>query len=288
LTQQKYIDDLKISEKNTDVLKESLLLSASYDGSQKVVVLKFYNPETKKIHLWRDNTGHKPYCYIKSENVSKQTLDNLRKRADVCDIETEWKYDLLKDRKIELHKIITSNPLAIGGASSGNSIRDLIKTWESDIKYYENYLYDAGYTIGAFYSINNSKVIPVREKIPMAIQSSLKDTIEKADKDLQKSINDWAELLSQPLPEINRLALDIEVLPAEENRIPDPDEAAQNVIAVSLVGSDDLREVLILRRKDIKLGEKKLSQDFSTKFFESEKDLLTEVFNRIVMATDLI
>jgi DNA polymerase I len=282
LVQQKYVDDLKISEKNTDALKESLLLSASYDGNQKVVILKFYNPETKKIHLWRDNTGHKPYCYIKPENISKQTLDGLRKRADVCDIETEWKYDLLKDRKIELHKIIVSNPLAIGGASSGNSIRDFIKTWESDIKYYENYLYDAGYTVGTFYNINNSEVTPVREKIPIVIQSSLKNTIEKADKDLQKSINDWAEILSQPLPEINRLALDIEVLPAEKNRIPDPDEAAQNVIAVSLVGSDDLREVLILRRKDMKLGEKQLNQDYSTRFFDSEKDLLAEVFNRIV------
>ena len=40
-----------------------------------------------------------------------------------------------------MSKITVDNPLSIGG-NYGESIRNQIETWESDIKYYETYLYD--------------------------------------------------------------------------------------------------------------------------------------------------
>ncbi len=43
-------------------LPPSYFVSASYDGRQKKVIIKLYEPESGQIYFWYDNTGHKPYC----------------------------------------------------------------------------------------------------------------------------------------------------------------------------------------------------------------------------------
>jgi len=277
-----YVSEMKSSEKSTINLGESILVSATYDGNKRVVVLKFYNLETKKIHYWYDNTNHKPYCLVKLETISDETINDLKKRPDVKKIKKIKKMDLIIDHEIDIYKIEATNPLAIGGGFNKKSIRDIIESWEADIKYYENYLYDAGFPVGAHYKIIESKIIPVKHKLPESMQKGIEKTLEKANSFLKKSIQEWAGLLSQPLPELRRLALDIEVVPAEKNRIPDPREAGQEVIAVSLVGSDGLGKVLVLRRKGITLNERTMDNDFETIFFDYEKDLLSEVFKHIV------
>jgi DNA polymerase I len=57
----------------------SLLVSAVYDNQKKSAVLKFYEPKTRKIILWKDETGHKPYCYSK---LNPEELDFLNERED--------------------------------------------------------------------------------------------------------------------------------------------------------------------------------------------------------------
>ena len=55
----------------------SLLISAAYNSQQKKAVLKFYEPESERIFLWTDKTGHKPYCYSK---LSVDELEFLSER----------------------------------------------------------------------------------------------------------------------------------------------------------------------------------------------------------------
>ena len=43
----------------------SMLVSATYDNTTRSAVLKFYDPNSQKLILWFDETGHKPYCYSK-------------------------------------------------------------------------------------------------------------------------------------------------------------------------------------------------------------------------------
>ena len=279
---QDYVSEMKSSEKSTINLSESILVSATYNGNKKVAALKFYNTETKKIHYWYDNTDHKPYCLVKIESISDETINDIKKRPDIKDIKNIKKNDLITDKEIDMFKIIATDPLAIGGGFNRKSIRDTVESWEADIKYYETYLYDKGFPIGAHYRIKESKIVPVKHKLPKEMQKGVEKTLEKAKSYLKKSIQEWAELLSQPLPELRRLALDIEVVPEEENRIPDPNEAGQEVIAVSLVGSDGLGKVLVLRRRECAQNEKNKNEDFKTIFFDDEKDLLSEVFKHIV------
>ncbi|MCP8319840.1 MAG: ribonuclease H-like domain-containing protein, partial [archaeon] len=268
----------KLLEHNPSI-PPSLLVSAIYDGDAKVAVLKFYNLNTQKIHLWYDDTGHKPYCYSK---LPKDQLKDLKSRSDVIDLVPEEKRDLLRDSSINLTKIIVADPLAIGGTSSEKSIRNVIEAWEADIKYYENYLYDKGLIMGAFYEVKNSKIVPIEYEVPKVVRESLKKALDQSDPDFKSHIIEWAKLLSQPLPDIRRASLDIEVLPPAESRIPDPVKAEFPILAVSMVGSDRVNEVFLLKRKDVELGEKVISDDVKIFFFESERELISSVFKRML------
>ena len=130
----------KSQENNFESSNQLLLISAVYDNQKKSAVLKFYDPVSEKILLWDDKTGHKPYCYSKLSPEEIPTT--ISDRDDVIDIKETKKIDMLQDKSITVSKIIVKDPLAIGGTQTNKSIRNLIDTWESDIKYYENYLYD--------------------------------------------------------------------------------------------------------------------------------------------------
>ena len=272
---------------DTQDLDPSLLVSATYDGETKRTILKFYNSASQRIYLWYDNTQHKPYCYTK---MQIDELESIRERPDIRAIETEQKYDLLNDRQINLTKIIAEDPLAIGGTSTDKSIRNVIEAWEADIKYYENYLYDKKLIVGTYYAIRNGILVQhtykVSEQVELALKSLVWDKIaENVGKDMgdetHKYITEWAGLLNQPIPEIKRIALDIEVM-SEEGRIPDTKSVENEVIAVSFVGSDKLNEVLMLTNPKSQFGENKLDPNITVEFYDDEKELLRNTFNRIL------
>ena len=135
-----------------ETMPPSMLVSATYDNNSKSAILKFYEPESQKLFLWKDNTNHKPYCYSR---LAPEELDFLQEREDVLEIKTVERNDLTQDKKINMSKIVVADPLAIGGTTGDKSIRNVIETWESDIKYYENYLYDRKLIVGKYYEIKN-------------------------------------------------------------------------------------------------------------------------------------
>ena len=141
---------MQAEQKQGVSIPPSLLVSATYDSQKKVAVLKFYEPKSQKIILWADETGHKPYCYSK---LGPEDLGFLSDRDDVIKIEQIIRHDLLKDSDVKVSKIIVADPLAIGGTQTDKSLRNIIETWESDIKYYENYLYDMSLIVGKYYKI---------------------------------------------------------------------------------------------------------------------------------------
>ena len=98
-------------------IPNSLLISAAYIGKTKKVSLKFYNPESEKIYIWEDKTGHQPYCFSK---MAPEDLEFLSERDDVIEIKTVKKIDTLKDKEIPVSKIIVTDPLAIGKVTTAD------------------------------------------------------------------------------------------------------------------------------------------------------------------------
>ena len=75
---------VKVAEtEKIESMPPSMLVSATYDNITKSVVLKFYNPESEKLILWKDETGHKPYCYSR---LAPDELDFLQERDDILEI----------------------------------------------------------------------------------------------------------------------------------------------------------------------------------------------------------
>ena len=274
-----------VESDNVSDIPSSLLISAAYNSQQKKAVLKFYEPKSERIFLWTDKTGHKPYCYSK---LSADELDFLSERQDIIEIKEVTKRDTLKDKFITVSKIIVEDPLAIGGTQTTKSIRNEIETWESDIKYYENYLYDNRLIVGKYYKIINNEIIPtdfeISDETKLELQNLLWDRLSNSGmadtKEFQDAISDWAELLNQPVPKIKRLSLDIEV-ESEIGRIPDPKIAEKRITAVGFEGSDNLKRIFVLRRDGIKEGKNELDPEIELKFYDTEKEMVEDTFSLI-------
>ncbi|MGD1055482.1 MAG: DNA-directed DNA polymerase I [Nitrososphaerales archaeon] len=254
-------------------LGDSLLASAVYDGDSRLAVLKFYDQRAGRFWLWRDNTGHRPYCYTR---LGLEELVEVKMRKDVIEIIEEEKLDLLKDARVKLRKIITTDPLAIGGGNS--SIRDQIKAWEADIKYYENYTYDRGLRMGTYYRVAAGKVVPVEQPVPEQVAHSLDQILKRNPPEFAPYLKEWAELLGEPLCDFKRVALDIEVA-NEEGRLPDPEDPTQPVIAVSFFNEREKIVYLLRNGKDQAGLEGGL---YTCQVFDDETDLLRAVMAKIL------
>ena len=265
----------------------AMLVSATYDNNSKSVVLKFYEPESQKLILWKDQTGHKPYCYSR---LSPDELDFLQERDDVIEIKSVKRHDLIKDKEIEMSKITAMDPLAIGGTSGDKSIRNVIETWESDIKYYENYLYDRQLIVGKYYEIIKGEVkqhdLEISDEVKIALKSLLWDKVDSESmvngEEFKKYISEWAELLNQPIPKIKRLSVDIEV-EAEIGRIPDPKIAEKKITAIGLKGSDGFDQIFVLKTEGTEQGNNELDSKIKVTFYEldKEKEMIQDAFKII-------
>ena len=273
--------------KKIDSMPPAMLVSATYDTNSKLAVLKFYEPESKELILWKDEIGHMPYCYSR---LAPTDLDFLLEWEDILQIETVQRYDLVKDKTVDVSKITAINPKTIGGTGGEKSVKNTIETWESDIKYYENYLYDRRLIVGKYYEIKNSKLIQhdlnISDKVKLALKSLLWDKVDsKSMVDAQEFkgyITEWADLLNQPIPKIKRLSVDIEV-EAEIGRIPDPKQAEKMVTAIGLKGSDGFDQVLVLRTTNTETGTNDLDPNIKVTFYDldQEKEMIQDAFTII-------
>ena len=272
-------------ENKTENMPYGLLISATYNSQKNAAILKFYEPVSQRIFLWADKSGHKPYCYSKLSPDEIPT--EISERDDVIDIKQVKLLDILHDKPIDVSKILVKDPLAIGGTQTSKSIRNLIDTWESDIKYYETYLYDSSLIVGKYYKIENDAVVPYDLEISDETKLSLKsmlldkqsDTNLPDTKQFDEHVSQWANLLNQPIPKIKRISLDIEV-ESEIGRIPDPKIAEKRITAVGFEGSDGLKQVFVLRKSGIEEGVNELLPGVKIVFYEEtkEKEMILDTF----------
>ena len=275
-------------ENSFENIPYGLLISAIYDSQKKAVVLKFYDPASEMIFLWVDKSGHKPYCY--SKLAFEDIPTSISERDDVLEIKPTERLNILEDKTITVSKILVKDPLAIGGTQTNKSIRNLIETWESDIKYYENYLYDNQLIVGKYYKIENDHVVPFNLKISdetkLSLKSMLWDKLDNSNlpnaSEFEDHIAQWADLLNQPIPKIKRISLDIEV-ESETGRIPDPKSAEKKVTAIGVEASDGLKQIFVLRKSGVEEGINELLPDVKIVFYDENKEneMISDIFELI-------
>ncbi len=281
----KYLRYLIHNDKIVQNLQKGLLLDVDYDGAQNKAYCKFYDLNSHDIKIWLDTTNHEPYCLSKEsksflENNIELTNFQGFKRCEEVEI-----MDLLVDKKIKATKIVGKTPLDVGG--SGENFKSILdgEAWEADIRYHHNYIYDTGLIPGLIYRIRNGAI----EKVDNARDSENMKNISEELMDLFKEENPeilyFAErnldVFLTPIPEVKRLAMDIEVNMGERDfKIPDPHQAKQEIISVSFVSNDGTKLVYVLEREGFPYvgNHEKFPDDAKIVFFKDEKTLLIEVF----------
>ena len=278
-------------------LERGLLLDVDYDGGLNKAYCKFYDLDTDEIKIWIDSTDHEPYCLSKEPISILEQLnytDKSGRKTPLPDyegfkrFEEIKKFDLLSDKEIPITKIYGKTPLDIGG--SGLNVKNILaenekKVWEADIRYHLNYILDRQLIPGLIYQIEGSKLKKIDFKDSSDDTKKLTGelrTLFKGDKpEMQEFSEKFIDIFLTPIPDVKRLAMDIEVKVGEHDyRIPDARLAKQEIISISFVASDGLKLVYVLDREGFTFDN--LHADFPDDaklfFFKSEKELLIESF----------
>ena len=149
-------------------LPESFFVGIGYNGERHSAFIKLYEPKNQRIHYWYDNTDHKPYCFSDLPVQKLNENQSLMAHTGLDHLEIVRKYDALRDQEIEVTMIVAKDPLSIGGRPIG-CIRDIVRAWEADIKYVENFIYDRKLEPGMPYRISNGKLVSVKYEPPSGV-----------------------------------------------------------------------------------------------------------------------
>jgi len=281
-------------------LERGLLLDVDYDGGQNKAFCKFYDLDSEEIKIWIDRTNHEPYCLSKEPISELKTLtfkdkNNQKRKLTDYDgfkrFEEVKRFNLIKDEEIEMTKVYGKNPTNIGG--SGINIRNILsenekKAWEADIRYHLNYIFDTQLIPGLIYSVENGEIKKIdfqkSDETSKKITNELRVLFKGEPPEMREFSEKFLDIFITPIPDVKRVAIDIEVNIGERDyKIPDPRLAQQDVISISFVATDGLKVVYMLEKDYYSLD--KLYKDFPSDarivLFKSEKELLTETFRLI-------
>ena len=255
--------------------RRGVLLSVFYSGDDRAAVMKFYDADSGEIFLVKDETEHKPYLLTNApEERISEALSEFASR--IHSISRVRKYDILRDKEVELTKVEAKDPLAIGG--SPKNMRDTLAklgydVWEARIKYYDCFIFDRNLIPGCLYEVDDSGN-PRR----ISIEVELEEDLLNSDGEVRDILLSTIPLFDEPSPSMPNAALDIEVL-SPLDKIPDPREPDKPVAAAAIVDSSGRKEVHVLHRggslpDELPNGAKLIS-------YESEGRLIRSLLDRI-------
>jgi DNA polymerase, archaea type len=261
-------------------LNNCYLLSAGYDGLQKKAYVRLYEPREQQIYLWYDNTGHLPYLITKASPLEINKNDRVVKHPGFKRFEETVKYDALYDQDIIVTKVIAEDPLSIGGGA-GCIRSQLEESWESRIRYYACYVYDQGLVPGMPYSLVNGDLVADDWSMPPDIEEQFNEVLNGSENRFIEPMKEWARLLQMPVPNIRRVAVDIEVRPSVLNRMPNADEANDPIIAVAFAGSDGKKSVLLYDDRNTGEIVDYVNGASEVQVYSSERELVEETLRVI-------
>ncbi len=256
---------------------ELYLVASCYDGGKSSAYLKLYDTSTQKIVQWYDDTGHKPYCLSDLSVDALKENQLLTAHPGLDHFDTVTKYDALRDRNVSMSVIVAKDPLSIGGRPTG-TIREIVRAWEADIRYVENYIYDRNLEPGMPYLIKDGHLIKVEYQPSKDVSAGLAGILRAESEDCQVLAREWIRLLECPVPEIKRLAFDIEVYSSVATRMPDPQTAEDPIICAGAIASDGTQRIMLLRRQGVDEGNEEIPPSATLEFYDREEDLIRAVF----------
>ena len=253
--------------------RKGYLLSVYYDRKHKKAKLKFYDPERKEIFTTLDESGHRPYLLTDASqfDIARTVPSDLYNR--ITRFKHVRKWDVLRERHIDLVKVEARDPLAIGG--TGKNLRDLLSeagfhVWEAKIKYYNCYIYDRNLIPGILYEIGPDGLKPIITVTPDELR--IADRISK-DSETREFLRSIISVFSSEAPELPATSIDIEVA-AAPGTIPRVAEAIKPIITVAMENTNGERKIFLL-------GDDVDIENVEIKTYNSESELIKDVLKEI-------
>ncbi len=260
-----------------DNLPTSYLVSAGYDGAEQKAYLRLYEPVSQQVYLWYDNTSHLPYCISRESSRELEKNQRLLRHEGYFFMEDVKKHDPLADEEITVTKVVAKDPLSIGGGR-GQPIRSIIgDSWESRIRYYQCYIYDRQLITGMPYRVENGNLIDAGYKLDAETEVKIDTILAKIEPEFRGNMKEWTRLLQCPVPKLRRVAVDIEVRPSVQNRLPNADEAQEPITAVGFSASDGFRRILVLNDTGHDV-ETPVCLGAEVKVYTDEREMIREAF----------
>ncbi|MHA1792115.1 MAG: DNA-directed DNA polymerase I [Promethearchaeota archaeon] len=257
-----------------------LLLNVEYDRNTNKALMRFYNPNDKKIYHMTDVTGHQSYCYHRKP---KSELEKKRELLDVDGfdrIETVQKFDLLKNEMVSLSKIYGKTPLTI--ASGKNCVKSVLPgVLEANIRYHLNYIADLQLVPGLYYSFKDGQLQMDKIKLNPEVEKEIEQLMKEEDPEYRSFFKGYMELFNPPVPDFPRVAIDLEIFQDDPSQFPDPEFAKHPIIAASICASDGKNEVLVWKEHVFnEVGDESLEfpENIKVRLFKSEGQLVRALF----------
>jgi DNA polymerase I len=177
--------------------RRGVLLSVFYSGDDRAAVMKFYDVDSGEVFLVKDQTDHKPYLLTNApEEKIPEALSEFASR--IHSISRVRKYDVLRDREVELTKVEAKDPLAIGG--SPKNMRDVLAklgydVWEARIKYYDCFVFDRNLIPGCLYEIDDSGDLR-----RISVEAELEGELLNSDSEVREVLLSMIPLFDEPSP----------------------------------------------------------------------------------------
>ncbi len=251
--------------------KDYFVLSTVYDAETNGAGIKLYDVENKKIVYITDTYGHEPYCYSRDSIQKIQAIefpDGTTKR-----IESIRKRDLLNEMDIDLTRIVTPTP------SEVPKVRDIVgETWESRIKYHQNWIYDVQIVPGRRYWWNPDRKRFIQSQTISSGMDIPKNVISHLAR-YEGLIEVFRDDFTQEIPDMPIVACDIET-EYSKGQIPQATDPKFKIICICFADNQDKEIALVLERKGIVKGDKpeELSPNVQVETFTSEQSLLKRAF----------
>lgn len=276
-----------------------LLLSSFYNSQTNKTTLVFYDEDTNKIVNIDDQTNHKPYFIVKLSNEStRKVLESSPEfsvlKEKILKIEIVNKIDRLFLKNVTCTKIYTVSP------SEVPKIRRIfqdqnIPTFESEIRYHLNYLYDQELIPGMHYKLIKGKFIsssPILQetKIPETKLESEILNFFKSDPRYSDLIDDFLPLFTENIPNLLLTAFDIEIN-SPKNVFPKATEAGYPISCIAISNSDNNNFVFYMNENENEneksLKHSDLPENTNVYIFNTEKELLF-AFNDLIRTKPII
>lgn len=243
-----------------------ILLSVVFKNRKPV--LKFYEPISKKLILYEDNTDYKCHFYVTDEEALE-----MKEWVGIDSVSNVEIFDVVRDNVRSMSKVTVNNPMV------KYEMKEAGRGWETDVKFYQDYIYDKNYIVGTWYEIDSNEISPIiHNDTTFDISNIDTDSVVDTNR-FNKQLIKWANLLGQEIPSVRRMAFDIEV--ETVNGMPDSSTSLNRVTAISFHGSDGLAKVFTLRRPEIPMGDEDIDKNYELVLYDSEKKMLEDSFELI-------